>query len=212
LASSPSCPRSGFPFVAATTTTTKEVAVSRVIVIQFVSLDGVVEDPDGTQGTQRGGWAFRYGPESVAGDKFALGEIMQTGALLLGRATWELFAQIWPTRSDDFSTRMNAMRKLVASRSLRSVDAWSNSTLLRGDLVEEVRRRKSEQDLVVAGSGTVVRTLIEHDLVDEYRLLVFPLVLGEGRRLFDGETAPIDLRLAGCEQAGATVRLVYERA
>jgi dihydrofolate reductase len=183
--------------------------VSRVIVIEFVSLDGVMEDPDGSGGTSQGGWAFRYGPESVAGDKFRLGELFDTGALLLGRATWQLFSGIWPTRTDDFSSRMNAIPKLVASRSLDGVDAWNNSTLLAGDLVEEVRRR--DQNLIVAGSASVARTLMEHDLVDEYRLLVFPLVLGAGRRLFEDGGAPIDLELVSAEPVGAAVLQVYAR-
>jgi dihydrofolate reductase len=183
--------------------------VSRVIVIEFVSVDGVMEDPDGSGGSERGGWAFRYGPESVAGDKFRLGELMETGALLLGRATWQLFSGIWPSRADDFSNRMNAMQKLVASRSLEDVEAWSNSTLLRRDLVDEVSRQ--ERDLVVAGSASVVATLMEHDLVDEYRLLVFPLVLGAGRRLFLDGGAPIDLELVTAEPVGAAVLEVYRR-
>ena len=156
--------------------------MSQVIVIEFTSLDGVVHDPDGAEGSARGGWAFKYGPESVAGDKFKLGPVLESGALLLGRKTWQRFSRIWPTRHEDFSNRMNAAPKLVASRSLDEVDGWSNSSLLRGDLVQEVTRRKREQDLVVAGSAGVLRTLMERDLVDEYRLLVFPTVLGEGGR------------------------------
>jgi dihydrofolate reductase len=186
--------------------------MSRVIVIQFVTVDGIVEDPDGSGRTERGGWAFRYGPESVAGDKFKLGEVMESGALLLGRATWQLFSHIWPGRSDDFSTRMNRMPKLVVSRSLERVDEWSNSALLEGDLVDEVPRRKLARDLVVAGSGSVVRTLMEHDLVDEYRLLVFPLVLGEGKRLFPAATAPIALEVVSAERSGAATLLTYQRA
>jgi dihydrofolate reductase len=112
--------------------------MGKVIVIEFVTLDGVVEDPDGSGGTPWGGWAFRYGPEAVAGDKFALGEILDQGVMLLGRTTWQLFAKIWPGRDDDFSRKMNAMPKLVASRSLASVDYWANSTLLRGDLTQAV--------------------------------------------------------------------------
>jgi dihydrofolate reductase len=185
--------------------------MGRVIVIEFVTLDGVVQDPDGAQGLERGGWAFRFGPEAVAGDKFNLGDVMETGTLLLGRVTWERFTQIWPTRDDEFSTRMNRMSKLVASRSLESVDAWENSTLLDGDLVEEVSRRKTERDLVVAGSGSVVRVLMDHDLIDEYRLLVFPTVIGEGRRLFEHPSESINLRLEMAEQVGAAVRLVYGR-
>jgi dihydrofolate reductase len=186
--------------------------MSRVIVIQFTTVDGIVEDPDGTGGTERGGWAFRYGPEAVAGDKFKLGPLMETGALLLGRATWQLFSHIWPGRSDEFSTRMNSMPKLVVSRSLDSVDEWSNSTLLEGDLVEEVSRRKQDQDLVVAGSGSVVRTLMEHDLVDEYRLLVFPIALGKGTRFFPSGIAPIELEVVSVQQSGPATLVTYRRA
>ena len=92
--------------------------MSRVIVIEFLSLDGVMHDPDGSDGSPQGGWAFRYGQEAVAGDKFGLGEVLDTGAMLLGRRTWELFAKIWPGRDDPFSAKMNAMPKLVVSRSL----------------------------------------------------------------------------------------------
>jgi len=154
-----------------------------------------------------GGWA----PASVAGDRFKLGSVLESGALLLGRKTWDRFSRVWPQRHDDFSKRMNAVPKLVASRSLYEVDGWSNSSLLQGDLVQEVTRRKQEQDLVVMGSASVVRTLMERDLVDEYRLLVFPRVLGEGGRLFEQGTAPIDLRLASAEPAGAALLLVDSR-
>jgi dihydrofolate reductase len=181
-----------------------------VIVIEFVSLDGVIEDPDGSGGTEHGGWAFRHGPESVAGDKFRLGEVMDTGTLLLGRATWQLFSRLWPSRDDPFSRRMNAMRKLVASRTLRDVSAWSNSSLLAGDLVEAVPAQ--DGDVVVAGSASVVHALAALDLVDEYRLLVFPTVLGGGTRLFREGAPPVRLQLAGSESAGAAVLLTYGRA
>src|SRR5258707_6277621 len=105
-----------------------------VIVIQFITLDGIVSDPDGSGGTPAGGWAFRHGPATVAGDKFRLGATLDEGVMLLGRATWEQFARIWPTRSDEFSLRMNAVPKLVASRTAPDVSAWANSTLLDGDL------------------------------------------------------------------------------
>ena len=186
--------------------------MSRVIVIEFVSLDGVMHDPDGSEGFKYGGWAFRYGPEAVAGDKFRLGEILDTGALLLGRRTWQLFAKIWPSREDAFSAKMNAMGKLVVSRSLQQAGEWNNSTILRGDLADEVADRKASQDLVVAGSASVARTLMEHDLVDEYRLLVFPLVIGEGMRLFANGATPVDLRLLSAETTGPAVRLTYTRA
>jgi dihydrofolate reductase len=190
----------------------KEVDMSSVIVIEFVSLDGIMQDPDGAEGFERGGWAFRYGPAAVAGDKFKLGEVLETGALLLGRATWQRFAQIWPTQTDDFSQKMNRIPKLVASHTLERVDEWSNSSLLRGDLVDEVARRKRSQDLIIAGSASLVHTLMEHDLIDEYRLLVFPIVLGAGSRLFRDQNAPIELQLIAAEPVGAAVLLQYHRA
>jgi dihydrofolate reductase len=131
--------------------------------------------------------------------------------LLLGRATWQHFTTIWPSRTDEFSTKMNRILKLVASRSLDRVDEWDNSTLVRGDLVEEVMRRKAAQDVVVMGSRSVVQTLMAHDLVDEYRLLVFPTVLGEGSRLFDDHVAPVELELAAAEPVGPAVFMVYRR-
>jgi dihydrofolate reductase len=185
--------------------------MSRVIVIEFVSLDGVIQDPDGSDGSPWGGWAFRYGPEAVAGDKFKLEEVLDTGVMLLGQVTWQLFSRIWPSRDDEFSRKMNAIPKLVASRSLSQVGAWSNSTLLRGDLVEEVSKRKQTQDIVVAGSVSIVDALRAHDLIDQYRLLVFPIVLGQGRRLFDQPTRPIGLDLVAAESVGQAVRLVYDR-
>ena len=184
--------------------------MSRVIVIEFVSLDGVMQDPDGSEGSRQGGWAFRYGPEAVAGDKFGLGEVLDTGTMLLGRRTWQLFSTIWPDRDDEFSAKMNAMPKLVVSRSLQQAGEWQNSTVLQGDLVTEVGKRKQEQDIVITGSASVIRTLMAHDLVDEFRLIVFPIVLGAGTRLFPDGT-PIDLNLVSAQTAGPAVRLIYTR-
>lgn len=184
----------------------------KVIVAEFVTLDGVVEDPDGSGGTEHGGWAFRYGPGPVSGDKFHMSGVLDTGVKLVGRATWELFARIFPTRDDGFSQRLNAMEKLVVSRSGVDVGRWANSTLLDGDLIEAVSERVRHQDVMVTGSGSVVDQLVAHDLVDEFRLLVFPTVIGKGRRLFDGAAAPLDLELVTSEDAGAGVlRQVYER-
>jgi dihydrofolate reductase len=185
--------------------------MSRVIVIEFMSLDGVTQDPDGREGWAQGGWAFRYGPEPVAGDKFGLEEVLDTGAMLLGRRTWQLFASFWPGRDDWFSAKMNAMPKLVASRSLEQAVGWQNSTVLQGDLVTEVGKRKQAQDIMVTGSASVVRTLMADDLVDEYRLVVFPLVLGTGTRLFPDGTGPANLALRSMQTKGPAVRLVYSR-
>jgi dihydrofolate reductase len=185
--------------------------MSRVIVIEFVSLDGVMHDPDGSGGSRQGGWAFRYGPEVVADDKFALGGVLDSGVMLLGRRTWQLFAKIWPGRDDPFAAKLNAMPKLVASRSLENADEWQNSTLLQGDLVAEVGKRKQGQDLVITGSASVVHTLMANDLVDEYRLLAFPLILGEGSRLFPDGAQAASLALVSAQVVGPAVRLVYTR-
>jgi dihydrofolate reductase len=186
--------------------------MGEVIVIEFITLDGIVEDPDGSGGTPGGGWAFRHGPAAVTGDKFGLGEVLDTGVLLLGRTTWQLFSHIFPARTDEFSGKMNAMPKLVASRSLERAEGWAGSTLLRGGMVEEVERRATSEDVVVAGSLSVVERLMEHDLVDQYRLLVFPTLLGRGRRLFDGRAEPQGLELDAAEVTGGqAVRLVYRR-
>ena len=154
-----------------------------VIVVEFTTLDGVVEDPDGSGGTPAGGWAFRHGREAVSGDKFRLGALLDTGVLLFGRTTWELFAKLWPGRTGEFADRLNNAAKLVASRTLHDVSAWQNSVLLQGELIETVERE--ERDVIVIGSVGLARELTAHRLVDEYRLLVFPTVVGAGRRLFD---------------------------
>jgi dihydrofolate reductase len=185
--------------------------MNRVIVIEFTTLDGVIEDPDGSAGTPGGGWAFRHGPEAVSGDKFRLGARLDTGTLLLGRRTWQLFAGLFPRRSDPFSTAMNRIPKVVASRTAPDLGAWSNSTLLAGDVPGELPRLRDRGDVVVAGSIDLVAALTEKDLVDEYRLLVFPTVLGAGRRLFGPGTPPADLRLLSVEQSGAAVLMRHER-
>ncbi len=186
--------------------------MNRIIVIEFITLDGVVEDPDGSAGSADGGWAFRFGPEAVAGDKFKLGSRLDTGALLFGRGTWQLFSKLWPGRSDKFSTQLNTAPKWVASRTLTDVSAWQNSHLIEGELTSGVQRLRRERDLIVIGSTSVVHTLMEHDLVDEYRLLVFPTVLANGRRLFASPAPAADLRLISAEQSGAAALLRYEQA
>lgn len=181
-----------------------------VIVIQFITLDGIVSDPDGAGGTPTGGWAFRHGPGTAGGDKFRLGSTLDDGVLLLGRTTWELFSRLWPTRDDPFSARMNAVPKLVATRSLTDTSAWQNSQIVDGDLVDAVKRE--QRDVVVAGSLSVVHALMAEDLVDEYRLLTFPTLLGTGERLFPAGGPPAYLECLSAEQVGAAVLARYRRA
>jgi dihydrofolate reductase len=180
-----------------------------VIVIEFITLDGIVTDPDGSGGTAAGGWAFRHGPEAVAGDKFRLGSVLDDGVLLLGRKTWELFSGIWPGRDDPFSARMNAAPKLVATRTVTDTSAWANSGPVDGDLIAAVKRER--RDVIIAGSLTVAHALMASDLIDEYRLLTFPTILGTGERLFPAGGTPADLALMSAEQAGAAVLARYRR-
>jgi dihydrofolate reductase len=183
----------------------------RTIVIAFSTLDGIVEDPDGRAGTPSGGWAFRHGPEAVAGDKFKLGPVLQSGTLLLGRKTWQLFSHIWPGRTDDFSVAMNRIPKLVASHTLKDLTAWENSTLITGNLVEAVAKYKAEHDVIVVGSASLVHSLAGQDLVDEYRILIFPELVGSGTKLFNTNTAATQLRLVSAETVSSAVLVRYER-
>jgi dihydrofolate reductase len=189
----------------------------KLIVTEFISLDGVIEDPGGAEGFDRGGWAFQF-QRGEEGDKFKLEELMDADAALLGRATYEGFAAAWPGRTDDigFADKMNGMPKYVISRTLETAD-WNNSTILRGDVVEEVSKVKQNGDggsVLVAGSGQLVGALVEHDLVDELRLMVFPLIIGHGKRLFGETTGTSKLRLTDCRPVGpdGVVVLTYERA
>ena len=206
------CPRSGLPFVVPTTTTPQEVTVSRIIVIQFVSLDGVIHDPDGADGSPHGGWAFRHGPEAIAGDKFALGEVLDTGALLLGRRTWEKFAGLWPTREDEFSAKMNAIPKL--SPRGRSTTWAPGATPRSSTAISSPRPRRGRPSATSSspGSATVAHALIGADLVDEYRLLVFPTLAGDGTRLFESPRPSTAFTLASARSAGPAALLVYSRA
>ena len=184
-----------------------------VIVIQFITLDGIVSDPDGSGGTPAGGWAFRHGPETVAGDKFRLGSTLDNGVMLLGRRTWQLFSRLWPGRDDPFSARMNAVPKLVASRTLTDVSAWANSRVADGDIGGIGGIVKSEQrDVIITGSLSVVHALMAGDLIDEYRLLTFPTILGTGERLFPAGSPPAYLECLSAERAGAAVLTRYGRA
>jgi dihydrofolate reductase len=182
-----------------------------VVVSEFITLDGVFEDPGGAGGFDRGGWAFKFdrGPE---GDKFKFDELMDAGALLLGRVTYEGFAKAWPAMQDDsgFAGRMNGLPKYVVSRTLEHGE-WNNTTVIGSDVADAVRALKQQVsgDLLVAGSGQLVRTLMEHDLVDEYRLIVYPIILGSGKALFPKLDEPRSFRLTESRQSGDTSIVVY---
>lgn len=169
--------------------------MGRIVVSEFVSVDGVMEDPGGSEGTRNAGWTFRF-DRGQDGDGFKLNEVLNAEALLLGRVTYQGFASAWPTIEDPvgFAAKMNAMPKYVVSNTLADGDAdWNNSTVLRGDPVAAVTalRSKVAGDLLVNGSASLVQLLAEHGLVDEYRLMVFPILLGNGKRLFgDLSVAP----------------------
>ncbi|HEY2317057.1 MAG TPA: dihydrofolate reductase family protein [Solirubrobacteraceae bacterium] len=186
----------------------------RIVVTEFVSADGVMEDPGGAEGFRHGGWTFKFNDE--AGMKYKLDETLGHDALLLGRVTYEGFAKAWPGMTDDvgFADKMNGMPKYVVSRTLAEA-TWNNSTILRGDLAQEVGALKAQDggDILVAGSASLVRGLTDLGLVDEYRLMVFPIVLGGGKRLFDGIGDAATLELDEAQPLGSgTVILTYRRA
>ncbi len=162
--------------------------MGKIVVTEFVSLDGVMEDPGGAEDFKHGGWTFEI-ERGEDGDKFKLDETMDAEALLLGRRTFEGFAEAWPSREGEFADKFNNMPKYVVSSTLKDPD-WNNSTVLDGDLADSVAKLRDEidGDIVVAGSAQLVQWLIEKGLVDELRLMVFPVVLGSGKRLF-GETS-----------------------
>lgn len=188
----------------------------KVVVSQFVSLDGVFEDPGGAEDFEHGGWAFKFN-RGDDGDKFKLDEVFASDALLLGRVTFQGFAAAWPSRKDDagFADKFNSMPKYVVTTTLENPE-WNNSTVLKGDLTEEVEKIRAEGDgdILVNGSGKLVDALAERDLVDEYRLMVFPIVLGSGRRLFADSADATPLRLTDSMTVGddGVLVLTYEPA
>src|SRR4051812_16978957 len=192
----------------------RSIQMGRVVVSQFVTVDGVFEDPGGSEATPFGGWAFGF-ERGEEGDRFKLDELMAAEALLLGRVTYEGFAAAWPSREGDFADKFNGMPKYVVSTTLRDPE-WNNTTVVAHDVAGEVKRLREAPggDVLVNGSGALVRTLVEHDLVDEYRLMVFPTVLGDGKRLFaDGARIPA-LELADSRAVGdqGVLVLVYRPA
>jgi dihydrofolate reductase len=188
--------------------------MGKIVVTEFVSLDGVMEDPGGAEGYRHGGWTFEI-DRGAEGDKFKLDEVLEAEAQLLGRVTYEGFAAAWPTIEDDagFAEKMNSMPKYVVSSTLASAE-WNNTTVLRGDMVEEVTRLKEETDgvILVAGSAHLVQGLIEHDLVDELRAMVFPVLLGAGKRLFGEVSEKKPLKLAESRTVGEGIALLTYRS
>jgi dihydrofolate reductase len=189
--------------------------VGRIVVTEFVSLDGVMEDPGGSENFRHGAWSFEF-DRGDEGNKFKLDETLSSEALLLGRVTYEGFAEAWPSRTDEagFADKFNSMPKYVVSSTLKEPE-WNNSTVLNGDVVEEVEKLRQELDgdIVVHGSARLVHALLEHDLVDELRLMVFPVVLGSGKRVFGETSDKKTLRLVDSKVVGDGVAiLVYQPA
>jgi dihydrofolate reductase len=186
--------------------------MGKVVLSDNVSLDGVIEDPAGDEGFPRGGWVglIKDRPELA---KVTLDEVEGTGAMLMGRRTYEWFAARFPSRTGALADRMNSLPKYVVSSTLKDPD-WNNSRVVTGDLLDEDSklRREFSGDIVIPASSRIARTLIEHDLVDVLRLKVFPVVLGAGERLFGETSARITMRLVDARTLdGDTTSLTYER-
>jgi dihydrofolate reductase len=186
--------------------------MGRIVVTEFVSLDGVMQAPGGGEDFKHAAWSFEI-DRGDEGDKFKLDETLDSEALLLGRVTYEGFAAAWPTRDEgEFSNKFNSMPKYVVSSTLENPE-WNNSTVLKGDLVEEVKRLRDEADgdIVVHGSAQLAQALLENDLVDELRLMVYPVVLGTGKRLFGETSDKKSLRLVDSKTVGDGVAvMIYQ--
>jgi dihydrofolate reductase len=187
--------------------------MGKIVITEFVSLDGVMEDPGGAEDYKHGGWTFAV-DRGEDGDKFKGDEGEAAEALLLGRKTYEGFAAAWPSMQGEYADKFNTMPKYVVSSTL-SDPQWTNSTVLDGDFVAEISKLKDslDGDIVVHGSAQLAQALIEHDLADELRLMVFPVVLGSGKRLFAAASDKRPLRLADSKTVGDGIAvLTYERA
>lgn len=183
--------------------------MARIVVTEFVTLDGVAEDPGGSEGTARGGWATEFGE---GGERFKLDETLAADAQLLGRRTYEGFAQAWPTFTGEFADTFNSMPKYVYSSTLTD-PTWTNSTVVKGDLTVVVERlkRAHPRDIVVHGSIQLARGLLERQLVDELRLMVFPIVLGQGKRLFAEASSKRPFELTEAKTVGNGVQILIYR-
>jgi dihydrofolate reductase len=186
--------------------------MGKIAITEFISVDGVIEDPGGAEDYKYGGWSFEFS-RGDEGDKFKLDETMDSEALLLGRKTWEGFADAWPKREGEFADKFNNMRKYVVSSTLSDPE-WNNTVVIDGDLAEAVEKIRGEHegDIVVHGSAQLSQALLEQDLVDELRLMVFPVVLGTGLRLFGETSDKKNLKLVSSQLVGDGVAiLIYGR-
>jgi dihydrofolate reductase len=187
--------------------------MGKLVVTEFVTLDGVFQDPGGTGEFERGGWAFQF-DQGDEGAKFKFDELLASDAQLLGRVTYEGFAKAWPTMegTGEFGQKMNAMPKFVVSTTLDNPE-WNNTTVLKGDLAKEVEALKQQfaGDILVAGSGQLATSLLALGLVDELRLMVFPVILGIGKRLFSDGPEAIRLDLAETQKLGSVAVLTLRR-
>ena len=176
--------------------------MGKLVVTEFVSVDGVFEDPGGSEDFEHGGWTFEY-DRGDDGNQFKLDEVMEAEVQLLGLVTYEGFAEAWPSREGEFAEKLNGDPKYVVSTTLKDPE-WQNTTVISGDVAEEVAKLKERANgvILVAGSGTLVRALLEADLVDELRLMVFPTVLGRGKRLFPEGIDRLKLKLAQSKTVG----------
>jgi dihydrofolate reductase len=187
--------------------------MGRIIVTEFVSLDGVIEDPGGAEDFKHGGWSFDFS-RGEEGDEFKLDETLGSEALLLGRLTYDGFADAWPSREDAFADKLNSMPKYVIGANADPA-RWNNTTVLEGDPMQAAKRLRDEHtgDIVVHGSAQLAQALLEHDLVDELRLMVFPVLLGSGKRLFGETSDKKTLRLVDSKIVGDGIAiLTYQRA
>jgi dihydrofolate reductase len=187
--------------------------MGKIVISENVSLDGVVQDPTGEEGFRHGGWFTQIGDKDREGwAKVGFDEALGAEALLLGRRSYEFLAARWPSRTGEWADRLNSLPKYVVSSTL--VDPVWNATVLKGEVVSEVSKLRQELDgeIVVAASGQLVRTLMEHDLVDELRLMVYPVVLGAGDRLFGETSDKRSMRLVDTKTIGDGLAfLTYER-
>jgi dihydrofolate reductase len=186
--------------------------MATIAVTEFISLDGVVEDPGGAEDFKYSGWTFEI-DRGDDGNAFKLDETMASEALLLGRVTYEGFAEAWPSREGEFADKFNTMPKYVVSSTLKDPD-WNNTTVLDGDVVDAVSKLKADTagEIAVHGSIQLAQTLLEHDLVDELRLMLFPVVLGQGKRLFSETSDKKSLQLAESRTVGDGVLILIYRS